>query len=210
MAANIIKIFAGEKPVYFTNELSKELKEIEKKGDTVFYKNAVSIDPEKILADLETKKAAVILSGNIDSLKEIFINHFERIDAAGGIVQNEQKEILFIFRRGKWDLPKGKKETGESAEICAAREVEEETGVGHLTLKKKIGITRHIYKEKDKQILKQTDWFWFTTAGIQDTRAQTEEDITEVCWIATKNIREPMLNTYESIRDIMHAFFDEP
>jgi 8-oxo-dGTP pyrophosphatase MutT (NUDIX family) len=37
-----------------------------------------------------------------------FLSLFKIIPAAGGVVFNEKRECLFIYRRGKWDLPKGK------------------------------------------------------------------------------------------------------
>ena len=65
-----------------------------------------------------------------------------KIIAAGGLVTNENNELLMIFRRGKWDLPKGKLDKGETIEECAIREVEEETGIGnHMTCPSMIGVT---------------------------------------------------------------------
>ncbi len=57
-------------------------------------------------------------------------------------------EVLFMFRRGKWDLPKGKLDPGETLEACALREVEEETGVGQLELKNFLLVTEHTYAER--------------------------------------------------------------
>ena len=54
---------------------------------------------------------------------------FKVVKAAGGVIENENKQILFIYRLKKWDLPKGKKDKGESIMDCAIREVEEETKV---------------------------------------------------------------------------------
>ena len=45
----------------------------------------------------------------------------KKIIAGGGIVENEERKILFQFRRGKWDLPKGKLEEGETIENCASK-----------------------------------------------------------------------------------------
>jgi 8-oxo-dGTP pyrophosphatase MutT (NUDIX family) len=70
------------------------------------------------------------------------------IIAGGGIVTNELGELLMIFRRGKWDLPKGKLDEGESIEDCAIREVEEETGVKNLKLGAKLLVTEHEYFDK--------------------------------------------------------------
>ena len=206
-----IKIFVDESPIYITDELSAELKKKSTQNNVLFISDENLIKVDTILNALKTdKKEVVILVDNIDHAKDIFFTHFINIEAAGGIVQNEKKEILFIFRRGKWDLPKGKIENDETPEICAAREIEEETGVKNLILKHKIGETYHIYKENETMILKTSHWFYFISYEQQDTAAQTEEDISEVKWIHTRSIKEPMANTYQNIRDILSVFFDTP
>jgi len=75
---------------------------------------------------------------------------------------------------------------------------------------KKIGNTYHVYDEFGKHYLKTTHWFHFTCFGNQQLQAQAEEDITAVEWILTKNISQPMENSYASIRDIMSLFIDAP
>ena len=206
-----IKIFVDESPIYITDELSAELKKKSIQNNVLFISDENLIKVDTILNALKTdKKEVVILVDNIDHAKDIFFTHFIKIEAAGGIVQNEEKELLFIFRRGKWDLPKGKIENDETPEICAAREIEEETGVKNLILKHKIGETYHIYKENETMILKTSHWFYFISNEQQDTAAQTEEDISEVKWIHTRSIKEPMANTYQNIRDILSVFFDTP
>ena len=77
--------------------------------------------------------------------------YFEIIEASGGIVKNESGEILFIFRNGIWDLPKGKIEDNESREEAGLREVEEECGFRSLKLGHFIGTTYHLYDEKESQ-----------------------------------------------------------
>src|SRR5690606_39248757 len=56
------------------------------------------------------------------------------VTAAGGMVFNDKKEILFIYRNKRWDQPKGKIEKGETLEESAIREVEEETGIQDLKI----------------------------------------------------------------------------
>jgi ADP-ribose pyrophosphatase YjhB (NUDIX family) len=206
-----LKIFVNEKPIYLTNELTNHLEESSVKEDTIFLENT-NVHVKSLLQKLETENytSSILFSKNFETLQEKFFSHFDIVEAAGGIVQNENKDILFIFRRGKWDLPKGKLETGETIEICAEREIEEETGVTQLTLKRKIGETYHIYEEKGKTILKISHWFYFTCAASQKIIPQTEEDIAEVKWIATQNIKEPMANTYKNIKEILTIFFDTP
>ncbi len=206
-----IKIFVDEAPIYITDKLTAAHKITSVQDDVLFLIEEAIINVEVILNALKKdKKQVIILAENIEKVKAVFNKHFTLIEAAGGIVQNEKKELLFIFRRGKWDLPKGKLEKNERPENCAAREIEEETGVKNLLLKHKIGETYHIYEEKKKQILKTSHWYYFTSTGTQQTTPQTEEDISEVKWIHTRNIKEPVANTYQNIKDILTEFFDTP
>ena len=74
------------------------------------------------------------------------------VEAAGGLVFNKDGGILMIFRNGKWDLPKGKLEIGESVEECAIREVQEECGVSGLIIENKIKDTYHTYILEEENI----------------------------------------------------------
>ncbi len=205
----LLTIFINEKPIYLTDTLADNLIILSKQTSTIFLNNE-KIDGKIFLNNMlkDGINAAIILGENFVSIKQAFFSQFEIIEAGGGIVQNENKELLFIFRRGKWDLPKGKWEIGETIEICASREVEEETGVKLLTLKRKIGETFHLYSERGNDILKISHWFYFTCSNTQKIVAQTEEDIAEVKWIAIKNIKDPMLNTFKNVQDIIGKFFE--
>jgi 8-oxo-dGTP pyrophosphatase MutT (NUDIX family) len=140
------------------------------------------------------------------SLQQDFFQLFKRVDAAGGLVKNERGEMLFIFRLGKWDLPKGKLAGTETPEEGAIREVMEETGLSGLTVKDALPSTWHIYSRKGKQILKQTFWFEMEASSKQTLIPQTTEDITEVRWIVPAVIQEVLLNTYSSIRELVLSF----
>ena len=70
---------------------------------------------------------------------------FKEVTAAGGLVSNRRGDYLLISRNGLWDLPKGHQEPGEDIEVCAIREVQEETGVDQLELRRLICITDHVY-----------------------------------------------------------------
>ena len=207
-----INIYFGDKPVILCNEIDKELNEILHHPDAVFVDE---ISPRAIKSMLhEIKKeefhAGVIWHTDLDKLKESFFKNFQLIEAAGGIVQNDKKEILFINRLGKWDLPKGKIEAGEKEEVSAMREVTEETGVTNLHLKKKIGETYHVYDAFGILFLIFSLWYHMTCSSTQTLLPQTVEDITEVKWVKTKDIAAPMENTYPAIKDILRSFFDEP
>lgn len=207
-----INIYFGDKPVILCNEIDKDLNEILHHPDAVFVDE---ISPRAIKSMLhEIKKeefhAGVIWNEDLEKLKEVFFKNFKVIEAAGGIVQNDKKEILFIKRLGKWDLPKGKIEKGEKEEEAAIREVEEETGVTGLHLKKKVGITYHVYDEYGKHFLKISHWYHMTCNSKQALKPQTEEHITEIKWVKTQDIKDPMENTYPSIKNILSTFFDTP
>lgn len=200
-----IKIYFDDKPVYLCNEISPELNEILHHPDAVFIDEVSNAAIKSLLHEIvkEEFHAGVLLSNDIDGLKKAFFKHFTSIEAAGGIVQNNKKEILFIFRLGKWDLPKGKVEKGESIADTAIREVEEETGVTHLSLKNKIGETYHTYNAFGKHFIKTTHWYFITCPSKQSVQPQTEENITEIKWVPATNMDAPLQNTYPSIRDIV-------
>ena len=207
-----IKIYFGDKPVFLCNDINRELNEILHHPDAVFVDEITNPAIKSLLHEIKKEEfhAGVLWNNDLEKLKKVFFKNFTAIEAAGGIVQNSKKELLFIYRLDKWDLPKGKMEKGEKPDECALREVEEETGVTGLKLKKKVGETYHTYDAFGKHFLKTTHWYYITCSGTQNLVPQAEEDITAIKWVATKDIKEPMTNTYPSIKDILREFFDEP
>jgi 8-oxo-dGTP pyrophosphatase MutT (NUDIX family) len=131
-----------------------------------------------------------------------------KIVAAGGIVENEQKKILFQFRRGKWDLPKGKLDDGETLEECAVREVGEETGLKNIELGELVGITSHFYRENEEDIEKETHWFAMKVFGDQQLVPQVEEDIFELRWVAEHELQDYLKNTFKNIVEIIEKYYD--
>jgi 8-oxo-dGTP pyrophosphatase MutT (NUDIX family) len=127
------------------------------------------------------------------------------IRAGGGLVENEKGEILFMFRRGKWDLPKGKLDPGETLVACALREVAEETGLTHLELKKFLLVTEHEYQENGLPILKETHWYQIKANENQPLIPQTEEDITELKWLGPSDFSIVQQNTYPGIIEVLRA-----
>ncbi len=134
---------------------------------------------------------------------ESFSKQYQVIKAAGGVVVDADGRVLLIFRRGKWDLPKGKLEKNEPIELCAEREVKEETGLEELQLRKPLITTYHTYTEKGKSILKETYWFRFDATGKQNLTPQVEEDILKVEWVSKENLPDYTDNTYELIRNVL-------
>ncbi len=133
----------------------------------------------------------------------------KKIIAAGGLVINEKNEMLFIFRRGKWDLPKGKLDEGETIEICAVREVKEETGLQHVLLKQFIGITKHAYFDiyLQEDVIKESHWYSMITNSKEILIPQTEEDISAIQWVAKKDMETLLTNSFESIVSIINQYY---
>jgi 8-oxo-dGTP pyrophosphatase MutT (NUDIX family) len=107
-----------------------------------------------------------------------------QIIAAGGLVTNPQGQILWIFRRGFWDLPKGKLDEGETIQTCAVREVEEETGIKNIRLHELLKFTNHIYFDThlNQEVVKRTYWFHMTIPTAQIGIPQISEDIEKIEW----------------------------
>jgi len=207
-----IKIYFGDKPVFLCDEIDKGLNEILHHPDAVFVDEISTRAIKSLLHEIKKEEfhAGVLWYSDLEQLKKAFFKNFTMVEAAGGVVQNAEKDILFIFRLGKWDLPKGKMEKGEEPGSCAQREVTEETGINGLTLKKKIGDTWHSYDQFGKHFLKRTQWFYMTSASKQQPHPQEAEHITDAKWIKTKDIKEPVKNTYAGIKEILNVFFDTP
>jgi 8-oxo-dGTP pyrophosphatase MutT (NUDIX family) len=133
--------------------------------------------------------------------KKLGLKH---IQAGGGLVQNDENKLLVIFRRGKWDLPKGKLDKGETIEDCALREVAEECGVSGLQLIGLQSITYHIYKMQKEFVLKESFWFNMNCSDKSKLIPQIEEEI-EICqWQHRDKIKEIFLqNTYQQLECLL-------
>ncbi|MDF2437047.1 MAG: hypothetical protein K0Q95_1423 [Bacteroidota bacterium] len=138
-----------------------------------------------------------------EKLFQWFKSMFKIVEAAGGIVRNPNNEYLFIFRNGKWDLPKGKIERDELIKEAAIREVEEECGISKLEIIKELPTTYHTYSIDDKAILKPTYWFEMSSSDGSKLVPQTEEGITDVQWIKNGDMKKVRENTYGSILDLI-------
>ena len=110
-----------------------------------------------------------------------------------------------IFRNGKWDLPKGKKEKGEETESCAKREVQEECGVRNLEITEKLMDTYHIYTHKGKKVLKRNFWYKMKTDFEGELIPQKKEGIRQVVWVKEEKIKEKIKNSYGNINELLKA-----
>lgn len=163
---------------------------------------------EKINEVFSQKFEGVVFKCNdIDSAFELFSAYFQVIEAAGGLVFNTRNELLLIERLGVWDLPKGKIDKGETPEIAAIREVEEECGINGLTIEKSLASSYHVYYFKNKYVLKRTYWYKMNSTFKGQLVPQMEENITKVEWRDFKETDIDTLNTYQSIKEILKGFW---
>ena len=133
-----------------------------------------------------------------------FCSNYIVIEAAGGIVYNDKNELLMIFRNNMWDLPKGKLETGECHEICAKREVHEETGVSGLEIIEKLYDTYHTYELNREHILKKTYWYKMRTSFGGELIPQLTEGITMAGWFNMEEVTDKMKHSYGNIKELLN------
>lgn len=188
------KVFINDKLLFLTNEL------VEETDFQIFLLESVNI--QKLIGkyfDGSVTKAVLYHPDEnllLQTLKEKLVVN----KAGGGKVYNKKGEILFIFRNGKWDLPKGGIEKNESIEDTAVREVEEETGCKNLKVGKKLEKTYHIFKRNGEYRLKVTHWFEMTTNYDGPLMGQLNEGIEKVAWVKPEEVLEKLENSYENIK----------
>ncbi|SHG21829.1 NUDIX hydrolase [Flavobacterium defluvii] len=188
------KVFVNDKPLFLTNEISRE---------TDFQLFLLeSIDIEQLIIKIFQNKIqkAILYHPDESEIMKTLKAKIPVNKAGGGFVYNKKGEVLFIFRNGKWDLPKGGIEKGEDIEATAMREVEEETGVNKLRVINKLQKTYHIFKRNGKYKLKITHWFEMQSDFEGTPHGQIEEGIEKVAWLNKEQIKEALKNSYENIK----------
>jgi 8-oxo-dGTP pyrophosphatase MutT (NUDIX family) len=195
------KIFFNDRVVYLTGKITKSFE----KNEGLFFKYSQKEQLAEMLdafGRFSSIRSLYVFSDDEEKTLEQIKSCYKIVEAAGGVIRNADGKLLVIFRRGKWDLPKGKIEKGEFYSQAALREVQEETGLTKIELGKHLFDTYHVYTEKGQQILKRTIWYNMTLTADEKLVPQQEEDITEVRWIDYQGVGEVMKNTFESLKDI--------
>jgi len=201
----MVTIYVRNKPLYLINQVTAEIEECLHRQETIFIDELNPAAVRTMLREMENDAVytGVFLHQELEELVNAFKAELVVIQAAGGLVYTQAQELLLIFRKGKWDLPKGKLDEGETLEYCAMREIEEETGATGLTLKKPLTVTYHTYYEKEKHILKESHWFLLSTPKKIPLKAQAEEDIEECKWVAISETDKYIANMHASIVDVL-------
>ncbi|MBD2702759.1 NUDIX domain-containing protein [Spirosoma sp. BT702] len=162
----------------------------------------------KLLSLLQKANANNLLSVTLGCLdkeacEEAIKKPFKVIKAAGGVVF-KGKKMLLMFRRGVWDLPKGKLDDGESSKRGAAREVTEETGV-RAAIGDRICTTWHTYTQNGNRILKRTKWYRMTLLDDSRMTPQIDEDIEKLAWFDQREAKQALTNSFSSIRYVIDS-----
>ncbi len=153
-----------------------------------------------------TSRLTEIITMDVEKTKEQLLNHYKIVPAAGGLVLNEEKQLLMIFRNNRWDLPKGKMEEGEATATTAIREVEEETGVQNLQLNNNLDITFHSFRQDGKRTLKKTHWFLMNTDWKERLIPQQIEGITDAKWVDQSYLMNYLSNSFTSVAELVNRF----
>jgi len=176
----------------------------------VWVSEASLMDLDLILDLINSKVPMHLLSLAItvkdyDATKNYLKKKFKVVKAAGGLVLKKDK-VLMIYRMKKWDLPKGKKESGERSKNTAVREVEEECNI-EVKIGKKICTTWHTYTMNKNSMIKKTRWFLMELVDDSRSRPAIEEDIEELRWMTQKEVYHALENSYRSIRFVFEEYY---
>lgn len=192
------KVFINDKPIILTDSLQNQ-----NELPFFIYKDVV-LDEVIHKLEVDLLASAYLYTLNLEESWEDFRTYFKVVVAGGGLVLNENKEVLFIFRGGKWDLPKGRIEEGELIEETAVREVEEECGISNLRLDRFLLKTHHVFYQGKVRKLKETYWYLMHSDEEQELVPQEEEGITIAEFKTRKEASEALKNSYANIQLVIN------
>lgn len=203
-----VKIYFDDKPLFLCDNVDGIIEPFVHHDDAIFIDELDSHTVKSMIHEMQLEKvhAGVFFHPDLEELKKAFWKKFTIIKAAGGLVLNEDNKMLMIFRRGKWDLPKGKLDKGETLEQCAVREVEEETGLTKVKLLSPLLTTYHTYHEGTKFVLKESYWYNMKVSGKQNLQPQVEEDILETRWVTMKEAEKLFPECFPSVVDVVKEY----
>lgn len=210
------KLFVNNKALYLVTNPAhvQNILSTEKELVIQAYKDQHSMQVllENVLFNDANDSDCVVFGKDPDQMLQVFLGLFICLEAAGGVVENPEGQVLLIFRRGFWDLPKGKVDAGETLEQTAVREVEEETGLQRLKLIRPVTFpgysnpaTYHSYWIDGKPAIKIAYWYEMQTDFDGKLVPQTEEDIEEARWVSKAELPDYYDTMYSSIVDVLEA-----
>jgi len=202
------KIYINETPLLLTNN-PKNIGNLpsDSKNLVVSYmgKSKSLLNYIDMLEKKQRDGAVIIHYENYEKLEKDFLGLFKIIEAAGGVVINQEDKLLAIYRMGWWDLPKGKIEPLEKKKAAAIREVKEECGLKDVSIIQKLGNTYHTFGSKEKRKLKISTWYAMHSSD-KKLIPQLEEDIEKAEWMTVEKFLEKAIPVYPNILDVVEAY----
>lgn len=197
-------IYFDQKPLLLTDSKTGIAENLLQQPNVIFQDRLEKTAVQEIIQNMqsETTAGGVFFHNSAEKLLQAFKSALKVIEAGGGLVHTKNKTVLLIFRRGKWDLPKGKLDEEETVAAAALREVQEETGLKNLHLEEPLTTTYHTYYEKGELVLKESHWF-LMKSDEQEPIPQLEEDIEKCVWVKTDALATYLENTHPSIIDVL-------
>ncbi len=175
----------------------------------IWIRNTKGPDFDELLKFLNSNVPTNILSVMVSvegvDVKQYLRSKFKVVKAAGGLVRKKEK-FLMIYRLKKWDLPKGKREKGETYKETAVREVEEEANIS-VKLGSRICTTWHTYTMNKRAMLKKTRWYAMDCTDDVRMKPQTAEDIEELRWMTRKEVYHALEHSYKSINYVFDQYY---
>jgi 8-oxo-dGTP pyrophosphatase MutT (NUDIX family) len=178
----------------------------------VFYADGAGVKRKTLLRmhqdpRIALRRAHLVLlfdsEAEMRAFEDKYIAEFKLIQAAGGLVVNDQGELLMMVRDGKWDLPKGKLEKEEAKPQGAWREVAEECGIKDHRVGELLRTTYHIFERRERWRFKVTHWYRMHVSGRPKLVPQLAEGITEVHWVPLDDLRHANMKTYPQIMELV-------
>ncbi len=190
------KVFVNQDEIILTSKVPF--------GDKISIYDLKEISILEIVKLVKKQKRIFLFHKNSKKLISTFAKKIKIVTAGGGVVTNKKDEILFIYRRNKWDLPKGKMDKGETIKDTALREVKEETGIDSLKIIDLKMITYHIFKKGKEFRLKETHWFNMKSDYSGEFNPESSEGITKVVWKTKKKVKK-IKNTFPNIKLLLET-----
>src|SRR5438270_12966986 len=117
-----VKIYINNKCLLLTDTISAEIEEYLHQNDTIFIDELDDHTVRTMIYEMNQPEIyrGVYYYKDVPLLLSNFKKQLTVVRAAGGFVYDDDYALL-IFRRGKWDMAKGKLDDGENLEACAIR-----------------------------------------------------------------------------------------
>lgn len=200
------KVFINQKVVFLSGHIDLITINTDNHWIRCETSNQIKEELSQFLSNPASSQLFLYNPDNIEKLFRLFISLYSFIEAAGGLVRDSRGRLLFIYRLGFWDLPKGKTKPGENAPDAALREVTEETGLQYLSIMRTLPSTYHVFERKGILYLKRTHWFEMQSADDGPLTPQAEEDITDARWYSPQELSLPLSHTYPAIAGLVEDY----